>query len=49
MPYPSFGRLVTVVSVAAIEFSLAAASWAQSLPGPTGSYPVGRATFQLSK
>src|SRR5437764_3446851 len=47
MPHPSFNLFATMVSVAAVELTLAAASWAQSLPEPTGSYPVGRITFQL--
>src|SRR3954453_23503009 len=37
-----------MVAVAAVELSLAAACGAQSLPEPTGSYPVGRVTFQLA-
>jgi hypothetical protein len=45
MPHHSFEIFATLVSVAAIELSLAAASEAQSLPKPTGSYPVGRITF----
>ncbi len=36
-----------MVSVAAVELSLAAACGAQSLPETTGLYPVGRATFHL--
>jgi pimeloyl-ACP methyl ester carboxylesterase len=47
MPHPSFNLFATMVSVAAVELSLAAASGAQPLPEPTGSYPVGRITFQL--
>jgi hypothetical protein len=47
MPHPSFNLFATMVSVAAVELSLAAAAGAQSLPEPTGSYPVGRITFQL--
>ena len=47
MPHPSLNLFATLVSVAAVELSLAAASWAQSLPEPSGSYPVGRITFQL--
>src|SRR6478672_1442853 len=47
MLHPSFNVFATMVSVAAVELSLAAPSWAQSLPDPTGSYPVGRITFQL--
>ncbi|OAI48221.1 hypothetical protein AYO44_07620 [Planctomycetaceae bacterium SCGC AG-212-F19] len=45
MPHPSFHAFATLVSVAAVELSLAAASGEQSLPEPTGSYPVGRITF----
>src|SRR5262245_45374446 len=45
MPQPSFHAFATLVSVAAVELSLAAASGAQSLPEPTGSYRVGRITF----
>src|SRR5690348_3275143 len=47
MPHPSFNLFATMVSVAAVELSLAAACGAQPLPEPTGSYPVGRSTFQL--
>ena len=47
MPHASFNLFTTMVSVAALELFLAAASRAQSLPEPTGSYPVGRITFQL--
>jgi pimeloyl-ACP methyl ester carboxylesterase len=47
MPHPPFNVFATLVSVAAVELSLAAASGAQSLPEPTGSYPVGRITFHL--
>ena len=36
-----------MVSVAAVELALAAACLAQSLPEPTGSYPVGRVTLHL--
>jgi pimeloyl-ACP methyl ester carboxylesterase len=47
MPHPSFKVLAILVSVAAVELSLAAPSGAQALPEPTGSYPVGRITFHL--
>src|SRR3954471_11409364 len=47
MPHPSFNLVAAMVSVAAVELSLATACGAQSLPAPTGSYPVGRITFQL--
>src|SRR5947209_3461794 len=47
MPHPSFNVFATLVSVAAVELSLAAASGAQSLLEPTESYPVGRITFHL--
>src|SRR5579884_294184 len=47
MPHPSFSVVATLVSVAAVELSLAAAAGAQSLPEPTGSYPVGRISFHL--
>src|SRR5438132_368104 len=45
--HPSFNVFATLVSVAAVALSLAAASGAQSLPEPTESYPVGRITFHL--
>src|SRR3954471_22645070 len=47
MPHPSFNLVAAMVSVAAVELSLATACGAQSLPAPTGSYPVGRIPFQL--
>ena len=47
MPHPSFNVFATMISVAVVELSLAATSGAQSLPEPTGSYPVGRITFHL--
>src|SRR4051794_12835013 len=47
MPHPSFCLFATMVSVAAVELSLAAASRAQPLPESTGSYPVGRITFKI--
>jgi pimeloyl-ACP methyl ester carboxylesterase len=47
MPRPSLHRLAAVVSVAAVGLVLAAPSWAQSLPEPTGTHAVGRVTFQL--
>ena len=47
MPHPAFRVFATLVSVAAVELSLAAAAGAQSLPEPTGSYRVGRVTFHL--
>ncbi len=48
MPRPSFNRFAALVSVAAVEISLAAPSWAQTLPEPSGPYPVGRTTFHLA-
>jgi hypothetical protein len=47
MLYPSFNAFATMVSIVAVELSFATACGAQSLPEPTGSYPVGRITFQL--
>ena len=47
MTLPSFKLFAAMVSVAAVELSLAAASRAQSLPEPTGPHPVGRSTFRL--
>ena len=47
MPHHSFTIFASMVSVAAVELSLAAASGAQSLPEPTGAYSVGRITFHL--
>jgi hypothetical protein len=47
MSYHSFKIFATMVLVAAIEFSLTAACRAQTLPKPTGAYPVGRITFHL--
>jgi pimeloyl-ACP methyl ester carboxylesterase len=47
VPRPSFNLFATMASVAVVELSWAAASGAQTLPEPTGSYPVGRRTFQL--
>jgi len=43
----SFKTFASMVLVVAIELSLAAACGAQSLPEPTGAYPVGRITFHL--
>src|SRR3954452_23168770 len=47
MPHSSFNLFATLFAVAAVELSLATACGAQSLPEPTGPYPVGRVTFQL--
>ena len=43
----TFRTFATMVSVAAVELSLAVACGAQSLPEPTGAYPVGRMTVHL--
>src|SRR4051794_28682042 len=47
MPSPSLKLLATLVSVAAVELTWTTACGAQSLPEPTGTYPVGRVTFRL--
>ena len=47
MTHHSFKILAALVSVAVVEVFLAAASEAQSLPEPTGPYPVARTTFHL--
>jgi hypothetical protein len=47
MPHHPFKRFAALVSVAVVELFLAAASEAQSLPEPTGPYPVGRINFHL--
>jgi dienelactone hydrolase len=43
----SFPGFAALISIAAVELSLAAATKAQSLPEPRGPYPVGRITFHL--
>jgi dienelactone hydrolase len=48
MPHRSFEVFATVIAVAAVELALATACGAQTLPEPTGSYPVGRITFKLA-
>jgi pimeloyl-ACP methyl ester carboxylesterase len=47
MLYHWFRAFAVLASVAAIEFALAEACVAQSLPEPTGAYSVGRITFHL--
>ncbi len=47
MPFYSFKTFATMVWVAAIGLSLAAACGAETLPEPTGAFPVGRVTYQL--
>jgi len=47
MRFHSFKTFETLVSVAAIKLSLAAACGAQTLPEPNGAYPVGRITYHL--
>lgn len=47
MPHHLFKTFATMVSVAVIQLSLGAACEAQSLPEPTGTYPVGRITLHL--
>jgi hypothetical protein len=47
MPRPSLNLFAIMVLVAALQLSLAVTSGAQSLPEPTGPYPVGRITFHL--
>ena len=47
MHYHSIQAFATMVSVVAIEFSLAASCGARTLPEPTGAYPVGRITLHL--
>src|SRR4051812_24840319 len=43
-----FVRAFTAIAlIAVIEFALAATCGAQTLPEPTGAYPVGRITYQL--
>jgi hypothetical protein len=47
MPFHSFKPFAIMVWVAVIELSLAMACGAETLPEPTGAYPVGRVTYQL--
>jgi dienelactone hydrolase len=47
MAYHAFKAFAALTLVAAIEFALPATLAAQSLPKPTGAYPVGRVTFHL--
>lgn len=42
-----FRTFAAIASVAVIEFALPAICGAQSLPEPTGAYPVGRITYHL--
>jgi pimeloyl-ACP methyl ester carboxylesterase len=47
MPYHPSKTFATTVGVAAVVLSSAAAFPAESVPEPTGAYPVGRATYHL--
>jgi predicted dienelactone hydrolase len=47
MSHPPFKAFATVAWVAATVFASAAVCRAQTLPEPTGAYPVGRVTFHL--
>jgi len=47
MPYRPSTTFATTVGVAAVVLSSAAACPAESVPEPTGAYPVGRTTYHL--
>lgn len=47
VPYHSFNVVAALATIVAMEFSLATVGRAQSLPEPTGRYPVGRVTYHL--
>ena len=47
MPYHPATTFATAVGVAAVVLSPAAAFRAESVPEPTGAYPVGRTTYTV--